>query len=118
MQRAPETIFGARPWGAVLALGRCAPGARGPLRSLRSLRASGAVGPLGGHPPVLRPRPPLGAACGFRGVALRGRGFGFESGPLGDLDTTSNPTADALCDRVRVSGVGSVAPLPLMACGP
>lgn len=79
--RALGSIIGAHPWGAVLALGRCAPGARGPLRSLRSLRASGAVGPLGGHPPVLRPRPPLGAACGFRGVALRGQGFGFESGP-------------------------------------
>lgn len=61
-KRALWSIFGAHPWGAVLALGRCAPGARGPLRSLRSLRASGAVGPLGGHPPVLRPRPPPRAA--------------------------------------------------------
>lgn len=75
--RALESIIGAHPWGAVLPLGRCAPGARGPLRSLRSLRASGAVGPLGGHPPVLRPRPPRGAALGFRGHGPAGPGFRF-----------------------------------------
>lgn len=100
--------------------------------ALRGLGAPVRMGaPLGGRP--ARPRgfgaaslPPLGyrapapprgrSAC--RGVALRGRGFGFESGSLGNLDTTSNPAADALCDRVRVSGISTVAPLPLMACGP
>jgi len=45
MQRAPETIFGAHPWGAVLPLGRCAPGARGPLRS--ALLRSGLRRPYG-----------------------------------------------------------------------
>lgn len=82
---------------------------------LPALRGFGAASlpPLGYRAPA----PPRGrSAC--RGVALRGRGFGFESGSLGNLDTTSNPTADALCDRVRVSGISTVAPLPLMACGP
>lgn len=68
---AQENIFGAHPFSAVLALSLCRPGARAPLRF-----APGFVGPpglLGGHPPVLRARPPLGAALGFRGPALRGQ---------------------------------------------
>ena len=107
--RALGSISGAHPFGAVCGVGPSCSRAWGPLRF-----APGFVGPtglLGGRRrrpcrrrPVAPPPSPSGrSAC--RGVALRGRGFGFESGSLGNLDTTSNPTADALCDRVRVSGV-------------
>lgn len=97
--RALGSIFGAHPWGAVLPLGRCAPGARGPLRS--ALLRSGLRRPYGPPrwasaaslppPPSCAPALPLGPLC-VSGRGPAGPGLGFDGGCLVDLETTSNPT--------------------------
>ena len=86
-------------WGGAL------PGPGGPSAPCGRSGLRGPLAPSAGIRPCCAPALPVGPLSAFVGMALRGQGFGFESGSLGDLVTTTNPNRVTSATWYRYRGL-------------